>query len=191
MIKREIRILGIACASPHPRNLASTQVVGVVYRGSRWLEGVMRTVIPREQTNLTSKIAKMAIKSPHYPQLKVIVLDESITRSGSYIDIEALSSKTRLPVVAVLRRKMPIKRLPETRMVHRHALKAFAGLPCTKWRAAGKAFFVYSAGLRGVDLDELLEVCASREGLPEAARVARIAASSLEKLIVGCEPQGK
>jgi endonuclease V-like protein UPF0215 family len=42
--------------------------------------------------------------------------------------------------------------------------------------------------LGDVDLDELLEVCASRQGLPEAARVARIAASSLEKFLAEHQP---
>jgi endonuclease V-like protein UPF0215 family len=55
-------------------------------------------------------------------------------------------------------------------------------------RAAGKTYFVYSAGMGVIDLDELLEVCASREGLPEAARVARITASSLQKFLAGHVP---
>jgi len=183
MIKKEIRVLGLACASPHQRNAAS-HVVGVVYRGNRWLEGVMRTIMPREQVNMASQVAKMVARSPHFPQLRVIVLDELITRSGRYIDIKILSRKTRLPVVVVLRRKPSFKRLLKTRTRHREAYKAFAGLPCRNWRAGGKRYFVCSAGLGEVDLEELLEVCASREGLPEAARVARIAASSLEKFLV-------
>ena len=188
MIKREIRVLGIASVSPHRRDEASTHVVGVVYRGNRWLEGVMRVVIRREQSNLTTGIAKMTIRSPHFPQLRVIVLDELVTKSGSYVDIKALSKKTRLPTVAVLRKEMPTKRLSKTRARNRRAFKALAGLPCRKWRATGNTYFVYSAGLRGVELDELLKVCASREGLPEAARVARITASSLQKFLDGCVP---
>jgi hypothetical protein len=187
MIKKEIRVLGIACAIPHRSNAAS-HVVGVVYRGNRWLEGVMRTVIPRKQANLAPAIAKMIVKSPHFPQLRVIVLDELITRSGSYLDIEALSRKTKLPVVAVLRRKIPFKRLPKARTGRRRVLKAFASVPCRKWRDAGKKYLVHSVGLGDVDLDELLEVCASRQGLPEAARVARIAASSLEKFLAEHQP---
>jgi uncharacterized protein len=188
MIKREIRVLGIASASPHRRDDASTHVVGVVYRGNRWLEGVMRAVIPRERPNLTTGIAKMTIRSPHFPQLRVIVLDELVTRSESYVDIRSLSKKTRLPTVAVLRKEMPTKRLSKTRARNRSAFKAFAGLPCSRWRATGNAYFVYSAGLRGVELDELLKVCASSGGLPEAARVARITASSLQKFLDGCVP---
>jgi endonuclease V-like protein UPF0215 family len=182
MIKREIRVLGIAFASLHLRNMASIQVVGVVYRGSLWLEGVMRTVISRGRTNLTPDIAKMVVKSPHYPQLRVIVLDKFTTQCGNYIDIKALSRKTRLPVVAVLRRRIPIPRFSETGTGHGGAGKAFARLPYTKWRSSGRTYSVYHAGLSGIDLNELLEVCASKEGAPEAARVARIAASSLETL---------
>jgi endonuclease V-like protein UPF0215 family len=131
----------------------------------------------------------MVTKSPHFPQLRLIVLDELFTKSGNYIDIEALSRKTGLPVVAVLLKKILIKDLQGARVGDRRAFKAFAGLPCTKWRPpADKTYFVYSAGLSGLILDELLKVCASREGLPEAARVARIAAVSLERLFVGPVP---
>jgi hypothetical protein len=187
MIKKEIRVLGIASASPR-RDDASTHVVGVVYRGNRWLEGVMRTVAPRDQRNLTPGIAKMVTKSPHFPQLRLIALDELFTKSGSYIDIEALSRKTGLPVVAVLLKRIPIKHLPETRVGNRRVFKAFAALPCRKWRPADKTYFVYSAGSSALVLDELLKVCAWREGLPEAARVARIAAVSLERLLIGRVP---
>jgi endonuclease V-like protein UPF0215 family len=187
MIKKEIRVLGIASASPR-RDGASTHLVGVVYRGNRWLEGVMRTVAPRYQRNLTPRIAKMVTKSPHFPQLRLIVLDELFTKSGSYIDIEALSRKTGLPVVAVLLKRIPIKHLLGTQVGNRRAFKALAGLPCRKWRPADKTYFVYSAGSSGLVLDELLKVCASREGLPEAARVARIAAVSLERLLIGRVP---
>lgn len=183
MIKKEIRVLGVACVSPHRNNATSTQVVGVVYRGNRWLEGVMRAVIPRDVMNLTRRIIEMTVKSPHYLQLRVIVLDELIAKSGSYIDIRVLNKKTRLPVVVVMRRKIPIECLQESRMVHRRVVRIFSDLPYVKWRRAGKTFFVYFAGLSGVDLNELLEVCASREGVPEAARVARITCSSLEATI--------
>jgi endonuclease V-like protein UPF0215 family len=187
MIKKEIRVLGIASASPR-RDGASTHVVGVVYRGNRWLEGVMRTVVPRDEWNLTPGIVKMVTKSPHLPQLRLIVLDELFTKSGSYIDIETLSRKTGLPVVAVLRKKIPIRHLPKTRVGNRRAFEAVAALACRKWTSADKTYFVYSAGSSGLVLDELLEVCASPEGLPEAARVARIAAASLERLLIGRAP---
>lgn len=186
MIKKEIRVLGVSFAAPHPRCAGRIQVVGVVYRGNRWLEGVMRTTTPPQLADLTPNIVKMITTSPHYPQLRVIVLDEIITKLGNYVDIEALSKKTRVPVVAVVRRRVSIKR--PTKMSVRlpqRALKVLGTFSCRKWWAGQKMFFVYSAGLGKIDLEELLEVCASREGVPEAARVARITASSLGKFLFG------
>jgi len=184
MIKREIRVLGISCTKPHPRRAGPVQVVGVVYRGNRWLEGVMRITIPSKVTDLTSRIARMVTSSPHFPQLRVIALDELITKSGSCMDIEALSRKTKLPVVAVLRRRALTERLRKaSARFPRRTFKRFAKLPSTNWKAGGKTFSVYSAGLGKIDLKELLGVCASREGPPEAVRVARITASSLEKFL--------
>jgi endonuclease V-like protein UPF0215 family len=185
MIKKEIRVLGIACTTPHPMRTHPVQVIGVVYRGNRWLEGVMRTTAPPKLSDLTARIAKMITSSPHLPQLRVIALDELITKSGNYIDIEALSKKTRLPVIAVLRRRVLTQPLPKasTRRSQR-ALKHVADLPSMNWRAAGRPFFVYSTGLVEVDLVELLEVCASREGCPEAVRVARITTAVLGKFLM-------
>jgi len=184
MIKREIRVLGISCARPHPRPESPTQVVGVVYRGNRWLEGVMRTTIRSSAADLTPGIAKMVADSPHFPQVRVIALDELITKSGRYVDIRALSKKSRLLVIAVLRQKILIKRLSKSlAKLSRRSLEAFSKLPCRNWKMAGRTFFVYSAGVGDLDLVELVSVCASREGVPEAARVARIATSSLERLL--------
>jgi endonuclease V-like protein UPF0215 family len=188
MIKKEIRVLGIASASPHQRGGSPTHVIGVVYRGNRWLEGVMRAVVPRRQLNLAPGIIKMATRSPHFPQLRVIVLDELVTKFGRYIDLKVLSKKTRLPTVAVLRREVPTSQFSKTGAKSRRVSKVLAGLHCRKWRSTDNTYFVYSAGVRLDELDELLKVCASREGLPEAARVARIIASSLEKFLDGVVP---
>ncbi|WP_455284018.1 endonuclease dU [[Eubacterium] cellulosolvens] len=190
MIKKEIRVLGVSFAATGTRRAGPTQIVGVVYRGNRWLEGVMRRTVPPEEADLTPGIAKMVTGSPHYPQLRVIVLDELITKSGNYADIEALSKKTKLPVIAVVRRRVSVKGLANAPVrLPQRAPNALSTLPCRKWKTGGKTFFIYSAGLAKLDIEELLEVCASREGIPEAARVARITASALEKFLFGRAPQ--
>jgi hypothetical protein len=184
MIKKEIRVLGVSFAAPRPRSAERIQVVGVVYRGNRWLEGVMRTTTPPRLADLTPGIVKMVTGSPHYPQLRVIALDELITKLGNYVDIETLSKKTRVPVVAVMLRRISVGRRAKTSVrLPRRILRAFLSLPCRKWSAGNKTFFVYSAGLGKIDLEELLGICASRKGVPEAARVARMIASSLRKLL--------
>lgn len=188
MIKKEIRVLGISFTEPHVKGPAPVQVVGVVYRGNRWLEGVMRTTVPLEGTDVTPSIVKMITRSSHFPQLRVLALDRLVSRSGRYVDIRVLSRKTKLPALAVLRRRIPAEPLRKPpRGSGKQTLKAFAKLPCREWKAV-KRFFVYYVGLREMDLEQLLEVCASREGVPEAARVAGLASSSLEKVLVPRSP---
>lgn len=183
MIKKEIRVLGISCGNPHSRSEGPLQVVGVVYRGNRWLEGAMRTTV-KADFDPTQRIVKMIVSSPHFPQLRLIALDELVTKFGSCVNIESLSRKTGLPVVAAVQSKIPIKRPrgPGVR-VSRSTLKTLANLQYSERRLARKRFLVYHAGLGDMDLDELLQVCGSKEGLPEAARVARTAALSLEKFL--------
>ena len=184
MIKKEIRVLGVSFTEPHIKGPAPVQVVGVVYRGNRWLEGVIRTTAPPEATDLTPRIVRMVTRSSHFPQLRVLALGQLVSKSGRYVDIRVLSRKTGLPALAVLRQKIPVEPLRNPpRASRQQTLKALAKLPCREWKAV-KRLFVYYVGLREMDLEQLLEVCASREGVPEAARVAGIASSSLEKVLV-------
>jgi endonuclease V-like protein UPF0215 family len=191
MIKKEIRVLGVAFSPPNPMSNSRTQVVGVVYRGNRWLEGAMRISVSPEATDLSFAISKMVKGSPHLPQLRVIVLDELVAKSGLYVNIEALSRKTGLPVVAVLRNRLRLKRASkESARDQARRVKLLEGLQAELWRFGRRRFFIYSANLGGMDLNELLRVCASKEGVPEAARVASIAATTLKRFFAG-RPSGE
>ena len=75
VIKPEIRVLGVddGVFTPHVKGLVP--VVGVVFRGGYWLDGVMHTKIKVDGFDATRKIASMILNSPHYKQLRVIMLD--------------------------------------------------------------------------------------------------------------------
>ena len=177
MIKREIRVLGIAFCFSGRTPKSRLHIVGVVYRGNRWLEGAMRTSVPQKRADLTRAIIRMVRASPHLPQLRIIALKELVAESGDYVDIGALSRKTGLAVIAVLRQssfrcalsKLTSKGVPLSNLQNR------------RWVFAGRRFVVFHAGLGKMDLEELLRVCASDKGFPEASRVAGIAALALEK----------
>jgi endonuclease V-like protein UPF0215 family len=183
MIKEEARVLGIACVALRTRHDVFTHVVGVVYRGKRWLEGVTRTVVPEEESYLTSAIADMTVKSPHYPQLQVIILDELTVRRGVRIEIEELSRKTGLPVIAVLSRKMSTRRVRARRIAKRGPLRGDLNSPYIEWSGAGRVIFAYFAGLKQNDAKEYLRISTSKEGIPEATRVARAVCSSIAELV--------
>jgi len=71
-------------------------VVGVVFRGGYWLDGVMHTKILVDGFDATEKIGAMVTGSPHFKQLRVIMLN-GITFAGfNMVDIQALNALTRL-----------------------------------------------------------------------------------------------
>jgi hypothetical protein len=187
-IKPEIRVLGVDDGDfvPHTKGLVS--IVGVVYRGGYWLEGVMRTEIEVDGMDATEKIAGMIKNSPHCDQLRVIMLN-GITFAGfNVIDIKELFEMVKLPVVAIVREKPDLDEIK----------KALKNLPEyeNRWTAiknAGKIFKVLSrkasgpiymqiAGISESDAKTIVKNTSTRSSVPEALRVAHIIASGLAKM---------
>ena len=120
-IKPEIRILGVddGVFVPHKRGMVD--IVGVVFRGGYWLDGVMRTEVEVDGMDATEKIASMITGSPHYDQLRVVML-YGITFAGfNVVDIIGLFRRVGLPVIAVTREqpdfeeiKKALKNLPDS-----------------------------------------------------------------------------
>jgi len=187
-IKPEIRVLGIDDGTFVPHTKGFVDVVGVVYRGGYWLDGVMRTEVEIDGMDATEKIASMIIKSPHYDQLRVVTLN-GITLAGfNVVDIQELFTKLRLPVIAVTREKPNLKEIKEALMnlpdhERRWEEVKKAGKiieVCT--RRGEKPIYMQIAGLSEADAEKILGKTATRSNFPEALRVAHIIASGLAQL---------
>jgi len=188
VVKPEIRVLGIddGVFTPHSKELVD--VVGVVYRGGYWLDGFMHTRVQVDGMDATKKLAEMITKSPHYPQLRVIMLNGVTLAGFNVVDIEELYRRVKLPVVAVTRDK------PDFDDIR----KALQNLPNSKerWSAIEKAgkilkvrtregeepVYVHVAGISEEDAKRVLRSTSTRSNIPEALRVAHIIASGLAKL---------
>ena len=185
VVKSEIRVIGVDDGVFTPRSKESVIVVGVVFRGGYWLDGVMHTRVKVDGFDATEKIASMIVDSPHRKQLRVIML-YGITFAGfNVVDIKGLSMKTGLPVIAVTREKPNIKKV-------RAALK---NLPKSeeRWRAivnAGESFevatrsedakvFMQVFGVPVEDAVRILRLTSTRSNVPEALRVAHLVASGV------------
>jgi len=187
-IKPEIRVLGVDDGVFVPHKKGMVDIIGVVYRGGYWLDGVMRTEIELDGMDATEKIAQMILDSPHYKQLRVIMLN-GITFAGfNVVDIKQLYEKVGLPVIAVSREKPDLKKIK----------KALENLPFFKerWKAIEKAgktlkmhtrndsesILVKYVGISKKDVEKILKVTCMQSNIPEALRVAHIIASGLSKL---------
>jgi endonuclease V-like protein UPF0215 family len=186
-IKPEIRVLGIDDGEFVPRTKGTVDVVGVVYRGGYWFEGVMRAEITIDGLDATEKIAAMIESSPYYRELRVVVLDGVTFAGFNVVDISKLSRRIELPVISVTRKKPDLKEI-------RSALKNLPEFEI-RWRAmenAGKIFevetrkgenpvYMHIAGILREDAEKIMKKASTRSLIPEALRVAHIVASGLTR----------
>jgi endonuclease V-like protein UPF0215 family len=95
-VKKEIRTLGLAAKSTGSGG--EFLVVGVVFRGSLWLDGVMRTTA--NTSDITDGSAEMIATSRHHPQIRAILVHGDLLYDGC-TDPFNLSRKTMRPVIAL------------------------------------------------------------------------------------------
>lgn len=184
-IKSEIRVLGVDDGVFVPHVKGSALVVGVVFRGGSWLDGVMHTSVEVDGFDAADKISSMVLASPHYKQLRVIMLDGVTFAGFNVVDIQVLGDKTGLPVIAVTRDK------PDLNEIH----AALANLSDSKmrWQAfvhAGEMIAVSSgkrneriymclSGLSKEDAARIIQLTSTRSNIPEPLRVAHLIASGI------------
>ena len=187
-IKPEIRVLGVDDGDfiPHIKGLAN--IVGVVYRGGYWLEGVMQTEIEVDGMDATEKIADMIKFSPHYDQIRVIMLDGITSAGFNIIDIKKLFELVKLPVIAIVREKpdldrikKALKKLPEYEK-RWTAIKNAGKILKVLSRKAAEPIYMQIAGISKSDAETIVKNTSTRSNIPEALRVAHIIASGLAKM---------
>ncbi len=155
--------------------------MGAIYRGGRFLDGMLSVRIEKDGMDATEKFSSSILGSRHYGQLSYIMLDGISFGGFNLVDIKQLNKATKLPAIAVQRKKPDVKKF-------RGALKIFNDY---KRRAdvvknAGKIFrctfkdiFYQKAGLSNKECEQLLRLTCVRSNVPEPLRVAHLIASGL------------
>jgi len=187
VIKPEIRVLGVddGVFTPHVKGFVP--VVGVVFRGGYWLDGVMHTKVEVDGFDATEKIASMIINSPHYKQLRVIMLN-GITFAGfNVVNIKELSKEVKLPVIAVTREqpnfteiREALKNLPESEERWK-AIQSAEKMFEVSTRSENEKVYMQTSGILEEDARKILQLTSTRSSVPEALRVAHLIASGISK----------
>ncbi|GAB4308197.1 MAG: DUF99 family protein [Methanobacteriaceae archaeon] len=182
-IKKEIRILGIDDAPFTPRTSGEVMLIGTVFRGGTWLDGVLKTEITIDGSDSTDKIVKMICSSRNKDQLGVIMLD-GITFGGfNIVNIKKIYEKTEVPVIVVMRKFPNFERIKK-------ALKRFEDWK-ERWGRVLEAGKVYKfendetvyfqiCGIGLEDAKEILKISTTRSAIPEPVRAAHIIAAGVE-----------
>lgn len=187
-IKPEIRVLGVDDCPFKPRSQGSVKVVGVVYRGGYWLDGVMTTEIQIDGFDATEKIAEMIVNSPHYEQLRLIMLN-GITFAGfNVVSTRRLFNKTGLPVIALTKEnpdlegiKEALQKLPQWR-IRWMAMMDAGKIFMLRTRRNAKPLSIQIMGISRQNAEKIVKMTCTRSSIPEAVRVAHIIASGLQKI---------
>ncbi|UCE29120.1 MAG: DUF99 family protein [Candidatus Bathyarchaeota archaeon] len=184
-VKPEIRVLGVddGVFVPHAKSFAV--VVGVVYRGGYWLDGVMRTEVEIDGFGATEKIASMISASTQYHQLRAVMLSGVTFAGFNVVDIKKLFERVRLPVIAVMREKprfndikKAIQNLPEYSK-RWEAMENAGEIIEVHTRGTEQAVYIQIAGISEKDAKKVVKSTSTRSNIPEPLRVAHIIASGL------------
>jgi endonuclease V-like protein UPF0215 family len=176
-IKQEIRILGIDDAPFPPHTKNKVMLIGTIFRGGTWLDGVLRTFISGDGTDSTVNIVRMVNGSRHKDQIGVIMLD-GITFGGfNVVNIKEIFDETGIPVIVVMR-KFPNFEKIKTALMRFEDCKE-------RWNFIQKAGTVYKIEntepiyiqIRGIDIEdarEIVEISTTRSAIPEPIRAAHL-----------------
>jgi endonuclease V-like protein UPF0215 family len=185
VIKPEIRVLGVddGVFTPHVKGFAP--LIGVVFRGGYWLDGVMSTKVEVDGFDSNAKIAAMVLNSPHYKQLRVMMLDGVTFAGFNVVDIKRLNSEAGLPVIAVTREKPnlrnireALRNLPQSEKRWRAVLNAGKILEVST-RSKREKVYVEMSGILEEDARKIVKLTSTRSSVPEPLRVAHLIASGI------------
>jgi endonuclease V-like protein UPF0215 family len=177
-MKAEVRILGIDDGPFKKFKKGKVLVVGTIFRGGSFLDGILSAKVRVDGDDATDKLIKMVNGTKHKPQLQYIILDGIALGGFNVIDIEKLNKKTNLPVMVVIRRMPDVKKIKEA--LQRIKLESKIKLI----EKAGKIYpvngiYIQFKGMTVKDAQDLLKVSCTRSHLPEPIRVAHLIASGI------------
>jgi len=179
-IKPEIRILAIDDSALLGERV---MIVGVVFRGGEWMDGVLRSEITRDGMDATDVIAEMATATRHYPQIRVIMLD-GVTYGGfNVVDITKLQRRTGLPIIVVMRSEPDMGRirdamqnLPDADRRWQSLLNAGA---IAEIEVHEGSLYIQCAGIEITDARKIVQLATTHSHIPEPLRIAHLIATGI------------
>ena len=181
-VKKEVRILGFD-DGPFKRGDRDVLVVGVVYRGGSFLDGVVSTKVKVDGLDATKKLVAL-VKKTRFKDVRVVMLDGLAFGGFNMVDMEALYDKTGLPVIAVTR-DMPdfaeidkaLDHLPGKKKRWQCIQKA--GTPVAVETKPGRRIYMQYHGLKEEDAKAIVRLSATHSLLPEPIRTAHLIAQGI------------
>jgi endonuclease V-like protein UPF0215 family len=182
-IKDEIRILGWD-DGPFEKGFGNAPLVGVVFRGGSFMDGMLKTEVAVDGEDAEEKIVDVVMRCK-FKDIRVMMFD-GITFAGfNTVNIKKVYEKTGLPVIVVLRKKpdfesflTAIGRMPNAEK--RKECVAAAG--SVNWTDTGKGRLAFQcAGINAEDAAKIIGISCLHANMPEPLRVAHLIGTAIVK----------
>jgi endonuclease V-like protein UPF0215 family len=153
--KKEIRLLGLSLVK---KELALL-VVGVVFRGNLWLDGIISSVT--ETNDQIASVSRTIKRSKQYSQLRSIMLMKQDLISSR--ELGQLADAIDIPVIAFSKAPHHAKQMAEVQPATSHYDLV----------VNGKHMSVIAAGIEKKEAEKIVTIgCKPGASVPEAVRVA-------------------
>lgn len=187
LIKPEIRILGVDDTPFLPHTKGKLGLIGVIFKGGYWIEGLMKTEITIDGLDATDNLSLMIKKSSHFKQLQLVMLNGIMFGGFNVVSLNRLHLTTKLPIISVIRKKpnLPaikkaMKNLPNFNKRWNTVIEAGEIFESPTKNNKSKIFF-QTSGLDKEDAHRIIRLTSTRSNIPEVLRVAHIVASIFEQ----------
>lgn len=184
-IKPEIRILGVDDGPFEPGYKGKVPLVGAVFRGGRWLDGVLVSYIDKDGADVTERLVEMVNGSRHRGQLRVLMVDGVTFAGFNVLDVKEVFKKTGLPVI-VISRELPdmadIKKAVKHLQRWRERWKLIQGagkIYPVKTKSREAPIYMQPVGIRRKDAESVVRLSSTRSLVPEPLRAAHFIATAI------------
>ena len=179
-LRREARVIGIDDGPFFKFRKGKVLVVGTIYRGGDYMDGIVSTSAAVDGSDSTKKISDMINKSKFKSQLRCIFLGGIAVGGFNIIDLPKLHKLTKIPVVAVIRRYPDIPKIVQTlkNLGMGKKVRLIEKLPVpTK---VGKVYIQF-VGLSLERAVDFLKLTTLHSYIPEPLRISHIIAAGVVK----------
>lgn len=155
-------------------------MIGIVYRGNLWLDGIFKCQVQRGRRERLSGLIRAIVQSRQYSQIHAVILSRENLAPGIRIEISDFSRKINLPVLSIIKKTT----FSHRKMVghQNRQLRARSKVECFRIKIAGRLVHLRAAGLSSEEAHAIFAIaCASGQWIPEAVRVAQIVAEHATK----------
>lgn len=177
-MKKEIRILGIDDAPFDKFEEKEARIIGTVFRGGQFLDGILSTKVQIDGDDSAKKLVEMILSSKYLPQLQAVMLDGIALGGFNIIDISELHKNTGLPVIVVMRK------MPDTDEMKSALCKLGMGDKIKLLERAGdihraENVYIQICGTTARVAKEMVRLSCTHSHIPEPIRIAHMIGSGL------------